>query len=349
MERILKVGLIGFGLGGKVFHAPMITAVPGLKLAKVVERRGKSSQELYPDVEVVTSIEELLVAPEIEVVVVATPSTYHYEAAKAALLAGKHVVVEKPFTTTTEEAGELIALAREKGLHLFPYQNRRWDGDFLTVRRILEQGIIGRLVEYEARWDRYTPQLQSSPWKELDAPGTGLLYDLGAHLIDQALCLFGRPQTVTGDLRSLRDGGQAVDYFDVTLGYEHVKVSLKSSRLARIQAPRFTLHGTLGSYIKYGIDPQEEMLKQGLTPLSPGWALEPEAGWGMLHTEKEGLGFQGKVATVTGGYEHFYQNVYDVIVHGTEQAVKAEEARDLIRVVELAYASRTSGTKVVWS
>lgn len=343
MEKVIQVGLIGYGFSGRAFQAPVLTSVPNLKLAKVVERSSSKSKERYPWVEIVRDMNDLFQDPAIELVVVATPSTNHYEVTKAALLAGKHVVVEKPFTATTAEADELVALAQERGLVLSVFHNRRWDGDFLTIKQMLANGWLGKLAECEFHWDGYAPR-PGGGWRETNEPGAGVFYDLGVHFLDQALCLFGMPKTIRGDIRIQREGGKIDDYFDVQLGYsDGLKVILKSSKLVREVGPRYILHGTNGSFVKHGIDPQERALIEGRTPAEPGWGAEPESQWGKINTEYNGLRVIGKVETIRGSYADYFQNVYDAIVGQAELIVKPEQARDAIRLIELAQQSSAEG------
>jgi scyllo-inositol 2-dehydrogenase (NADP+) len=339
MADEIGVGLVGYGMAARVFHAPVITSAEGLRLRKVVERRAEESRARYPWVEVVRDVDALLEDEEVELVVVTTPNVSHFELARRALLAGRHVVVEKPFTVTSDEAGRLAALARERGKVLSVHHNRRWDGDFLTVRKLLEGDLVGRLVEFESRFDRFRNRPRPGAWREEEGPGSGILYDLGPHLIDQALVLFGRPRAVTADVRTQREFARADDNFEITLDYEGLRVKLGAGMLARGESPRFVLRGTQGSFVKYGLDPQEEALKQGRTPDEPGWGEEPEGRWGALDTEAGGLRLKGRVQTVAGRYQAYYQNVADAVRGRAEPAVKPEEARDAIRVIELAFQS----------
>lgn len=339
MENPIRVGLIGYGMAGRVFHAPVITVVPQLKLSQVVERHGNASQQRYPWIKVVQDVDVLLNDPEIDLVVIATPNSSHFELAQQALAANKHVVVDKPITTTAKQAQQLIDLARQRNKVLSVYHNRRWDGDFQTVKRLLEAGYLGQLVEYEAHYDRFRPMLKPNAWREKEELGSGLLFDLGSHLIDQAQVLFGLPEAVTADIGVQREGGQAMDYFEVLLHYGRLRVRLKGGMLVRELGPHFILHGTAGSFVKYGMDPQEEALKQGESLLQPNWGMEPSAQWGLLNTEIGNLHFHGKIETVKGCYQAYYENVYDAIVHGADLAVKPEEARNTIRLIELAVES----------
>ncbi len=346
----MKVGLIGYGMAGRVFHAPVMAAVPYLRLAKVVERRGQTSRERYPAVEVVREATTLFEDEEIELVVVATPSASHFELARQALLAHKHVVVDKPFTLTAAHAQELIDLARQQNKIVSTFHNRRWDGDFQTVRQIVKQGCLGRLVEYESHFDRFRNYFSPErAWRETAGPGGGVLFDLGPHLIDQALVLFGLPLRITADIRSQRDAGKADDQFELILHYDGLKVTLKAGLLVRQPGPRFALHGTEGSFVKYGVDPQEEALKGGRSPREPDWGVEPETAWGTLNTQIGSLHFQGKIETVPGCYQSYYENVYQAIRGEAELLVKPEEARNTIRIIELAVQSNAEKRTVAFS
>ena len=270
MAEKIGVGIIGFGLAGRVFHAPFISAVPGLRLAGFVERRGNDAHRAYPDAKTVRTVDELLADAEIGLVVVATPNRTHYALAKQALQAGRHVVIDKPFAGSSAEAAELIDVAARNGVLVAPFHNRRWDGDFLTVKRILAGGSLGRLVTFESHFDRFRPVQREDTWKEASDPANGLLMDLGPHLIDQALALFGMPQTITASVRSDRDRTDIEDAFDICLGYaSHPGGGLlawcRSSMLACDASPRFLLHGTAGSFKKFGVDPQEPALVGGAT------------------------------------------------------------------------------------
>jgi len=251
---MLNVGLVGFGFAGKVFHAPVIRAVQGLRLTTIVQRHGAPDPS-YPDVDFVSSVEDLLIRP-LDVVVVATPNTSHHPIAKQCLLAGRHVVVDKPFTTTLAEARDLVELARETRRVLSVYQERRYTGDFVTTQNVLSDGVLGRVVSYEAHFDRFRPELRPGAWREQPLPGSGVWFDLGPHLFDQAVVLFGLPQAIGADIRIERDDAQTNDAFDVTLHYARMRAVLRASMLTAPMAPSFAVHGTKGSFIKYGLDPQ---------------------------------------------------------------------------------------------
>ncbi|HEV7396631.1 MAG TPA: oxidoreductase [Pyrinomonadaceae bacterium] len=339
MADQINVGLIGYGMAGRVFHAPVIQSVPELRLKKVVERHTNEAGKRYPWVEVVPDATALLQDEEIELVVVATPNASHFDLARQSLEAGKHVVVEKPFTTTSGQADALIDLASRQNKVIGIFQNRRWDGDFQTIKKILERKLLGRLVEYESQFNRFRNHPSPSAWKDEEGPGSGILFDLGSHLIDQALVLFGEPQMITADIRIQREFAKTADSFELILHYENLKVTLKAGMLVREQSPRFILHGTNGSFVKFGLDPQEDALKEGRTPSESDWGTEPKEQWGTLITQADGLDLEGQVKTLPGCYQCFYQNIADVISGRAELVVKPEEAKNTIRMIELAMES----------
>lgn len=345
-QSAIKVGLASYGMSGMVFHAPFLARTQGFQLTHILERSSEKSRQQFPDITIVRSFEALLEDASIDLVVVNTPNALHYDMTRQALLAGKHVVVEKPFTVTFEEAQSLIQLAKEKQLVLTVFQNRRWDGDFMIVQKIVGQELLGKLVDYEAHYDRYVTEIRSESWKETDLPGSGILYNLGSHMIDQALVLFGMPTAVTADIGARRKGSDVDDYYNIVMHYPELKVHLKSSYLVKELGPRYILHGTTGSFIKYGIDPQEEELKAGRFPEGDDWGKEPSTDWGKLNAQIEGLSYVGKVETLPGNYSIFYQNLYDAIRRGKPLAVKPEEAADVIRLIELAIKSNQESRTV---
>ncbi len=346
MDRIIKVGLSSYGMSGMVFHGPLLRIHPGFEVVKVLERTKNNAAAAYGNQVVVRNFNDLLAGKAIELIVVNTPDATHFELAKAALNAGKHVVLEKPFVQRVEQGEELIELARQKGLILTVFQNRRWDGDFLTVKKVIENQLLGRLVEFESHFDRYRNFIQPNTWKETSEAGTGIVYNLGSHLIDQALFLFGKPESVHADIRTMRTGGEVDDFFDIDLFYPHVKVKLKSSYLVREEGPRFILHGTEGSFLKWGLDPQEAALKAGQLPGNPGWGTEEEKDWGVLNTTSGGVHIKGRIETLAGNYPAFYANLYETLVNGAGPAVKAEEALLGMQVIEAALESSKKGIRV---
>lgn len=338
MTSPINVGLIGFGMAGQVFHAPLIHANPHLRLTHVVQRRGEQSRDRYPQAKVIRDVKDLLSDPSVSLVVVATPNYTHFEIAAQALEAGKHVVVDKPFTVTSADADQLIALSRNVNRVLSVFQNRRWDGDFLTVHRILDEKLLGRVVEFESRFDRFRPGLRPGAWREQALPGSGVLFDLGVHLIDQAVVLFGRPVAVSADLRRQRDSAAVIDSFDVRLEYPQLRATVKAGLLVCEPSPRFVLYGTEGSYLKFGLDPQEGALKRGATPDQNNWGEEPEDSWG-THSHCNRSVVRAKYPTLPGCYSEYYTNVYRAILGQAELAVKPEQAREVIGLIELAQQS----------
>ncbi len=339
MKDKIRTGLASYGMSGRVFHAPFLEANPDYILKTVLERTPKGSKEKYSRVNIVTSYEELLSDKNIDLIVVNTPDHTHYELVKNALNAGKHVIVEKPFVVEYSDGEELIKIAEEKNLVLSVFQNRRWDGDFLTVKKVIEDGLLGRLVEYEAHFDRYRNLINKNTWKEEEGKGTGVLYNLGSHLIDQALVLFGLPELVNANIRTFRDGGKVNDYFDIRFEYQNFRVILKSSYLVREPGPAYILNGTNGSFVKYGTDPQEEMLNKGVRPVGEKWAKERENFWGLLNTSINGKDVRERIKTLLGNYNKFYNNVYKAIMGDEELAVKPGDALDVIRIIRMAIES----------
>jgi scyllo-inositol 2-dehydrogenase (NADP+) len=342
---MIGVGLAGYGLGGSVFHAPLIQAEPGLRLHAVVTSRDEQVRRELPGVGVVGSAAELLEDPAVELVVVAAPNAVHHQLAGAALRAGRHVVVDKPFALSTADADELIGLAEATDRRLSVFHNRRWDSDFLTVRRCLEAGVLGDVSTFTSRYDRFRPVPKGS-WKEQDVPGSGVLWDLGPHLVDQALQLFGLPETVWADVGVQRPGVEAVDYLHLALGYGRLRVLLHAGMEVRDPGPRFEVHGDRGSFVKHGMDLQEQALRAGGRPGDPGWGSEPPDRHGTLTGEVAGLELRGRLESVPGDYGAFYAAMAAAIRGDGPVPVPAAEARDVIMVIELALASAREGRVV---
>jgi scyllo-inositol 2-dehydrogenase (NADP+) len=335
----LRVGLAGFGMAAKVMHAPFLATMPEYKLSSVLERHNNHSQEKYPFVEVVRDFNGLINNREIDLIVITTPNSTHFEYAKRALLAGKHVVLEKPFTITTEDAQSLIGISQKANRVLSVFQNRRYVCDFLTIKKILAEKLLGDIAEFEAHYDRFRVEAKPNAWREENIPGSGIFYDLGSHLIDQALFLFGIPKTITADLRLQRPHAKTIDYFDIWLDYGFMKATLKSGMLVREPGPRYMVHGTKGSYIKSGEDPQEELLKAGVLPNIPHWGEEPVENWGLLHTEIDGKIIKEKFPTLRGNYGLYYKNLFETIRNGMPLKEKPEHGFNTIRMVELGMES----------
>jgi len=337
-EPVLKIGVLSFGMSGKVFHCPLIHVTPGFAMTKIMQRTGSSALEIYPYAEIVRNADDIILDPSIDVVLVNTPDHTHYDYTRRSLEAGKHVVVEKPFVLDVKEGEELIALAKQKGKVLTVYQSRRWEGDFLTIRKIVEQQLLGRLVEYQAHFDRFRNFIRDS-WKEKPENHTGILFNLGSHLIDQALVLFGMPEAVFADIRKQRTGSLVDDLFDLNLFYPGLKVTLKGSYLVREAGPRFVLNGTEGSFVSQHTDPQEAALIDGRFPDEPGWGTQSEDKWGILNTSIGNLHYRGRVETLPGCYQAFYSLLYDTIVHGKPVAVDPQDSLRGIRIITAAHRS----------
>ena len=359
MTNEIQAGLIGFGFGGRIFHAPFLQATPGVNLAAIVQRRGDTAAAEYPSARILRSVDDLLADSSITLAVVCTPNASHFEVAKQCLLAGKNVAVDKPITATTAQAQELVSLAAERKLQLFAFHNRRWDGDFLTVKQVLASGELGRLVTFEGRWDRYRPVPRENTWKETADEGTGILFDLGPHLVDQALALFGRPDAVTGEVSVNRDNSAVDDAFLITLHYNSgpyrgLRARLSATVISADAAPRFLLHGTHGSFRKYGLDAQEAaLITGGLRPPLPDakdaplWLANPESEWGTLTTttdNREPIQLtMRRVPTLPGDYRNFYAAVRDALLGKPNHAVTGQDGLRTVRVLEMARESSISG------
>ncbi len=347
MAADIGVAVIGFGLAGRVFHAPFVSAVPGLRLEAIVQRRGDEAGRAYPGVRVLRSADEAMTDAAVQLVVVATPNDTHFDLAKQALEAGKHVVIDKPFAPTSAGARELIDLSVAKGLVLAPFHNRRWDGDFLTLKKILAAGVLGRVVTIESHFDRFRPVQRPGTWKESANGANGLLMDLGPHLVDQALALFGAPKAILASVRKDRDVTDIEDAFDITLEYERLRFYCRSTMLAAENAPRFLVHGTTGSFRKWGLDPQEPALVAGeKVPRMGGaevWLIEDESAWGetVIAPDPEAPERleRTRVKTEAGDYRGFYANVRDAVLGATELEVTAEDGFRVVKLLEMARES----------
>lgn len=338
----IRVGLIGYGYASRTFHAPLLAAVEGLRLVAVSTRGDPAEvRRDWPTVAVEPSAEALLARPDLDLVVIPTPNDTHHALARAALQAGHHVVVDKPFTVTLDEARELAALAQARGRLLSVFHNRRWDADFLTLRRLLEDGRLGRIVRFESRFDRYRPEVRTR-WREQPGSGTGLWYDLAPHLLDQALLLFGMPAAIAADLACQRDGAVVDDHFHATLRYgardPALRVVLSASLLAAAPGPRFAVHGTAGSYVKYGLDPQEDALKAGARPghgtdaLSQSYGVDPRLG--TLTCWQNGQAVPSPWPTLRGDYAAYYAQVRDALLGRGPNPVPPPQALQVMALLE---------------
>jgi len=334
----MRVGIAGFGMSARVFHAPFIDTDARFKLLKVYERSTEKAKDYYPDVLVVHQYEDLL-TDDIDLVIICTPNDLHYVMSKQALLSNKSVIVEKPMTITYSEAIELCELAKNKKLMFSVFQNRRWDGDFLTVKKLIEAGTLGDIVDYETRFSRYVLGKSSKIWKATGGFGINVLYDLGVHLIDQAITLFGFPKALYADLRKQRDDSGSIDYFQVILFYEFMQVKVFSSETAIGRFPNFAVWGKKGSFIKSGTDVQEQDLINGMKPNENGFGIDNPMNHGILTIYQDGEIHSQEIVTETGQYQKYFDNIYDVLVNKAELIVKPEVCAKVIRLLELATLS----------
>ena len=334
---MIQTAIIGYGLSGQIFHGALLETLPGFNLHTVVTSdpvKASLVKAQHPHAIIVSDPDPMLADDDINLVVVSTPNTHHHPLAKKALLSGKHVIVEKPFTITSEEAEDLIRTAADTGLMLTVYHNRRYDSDFLTLREIINSGELGELRLFESAYDRFRPAVNTGAWREKQLPGSGILYDLGAHLIDQTLSLFGLPISLYADVRSLR-GGSVDDHFEIIMNYPDMKATLTSRPLVKEPLPRFAVHGTKGSFVKYGLDVQEDDLKAGKRRHDHTWGAEPGSLWGALNTTTQ----RRIVPSLPGDYHAFYEAVYDHLTQGTPLPITARDGANVIRIIELALAS----------
>jgi len=358
----IQTAVVGVGLAGTVFHLPLLVALPDLFTVRtVVERNpqqeGGKARNFGISPRVARSFDEVLADPEIELVVIGTPNTTHFPFAKAALEAGKHVLVDKPITPTYKEAIDLLTLAKSKNLVLYAFQNRRWDSDFLTVRKLIQDGTLGYLTEFESHFDRYKPSLRVN-WREEDTPGSGLIYDLGPHLIDQALVLFGKPERVTAFLQNLRYLGNnnVDDNFTIFLHYSPqsrrphpITVILRAHPLSARQPQfRYSIKGTKGTFVKEGVDIQEDQLKEGkISVRDAAFGVEPEEIHGVLEVlQTDSTIVKTRVPSARGTFESLFRNLAAAIRDDKPLEVKWEEAASVIQIIELAKRSSLEGKTV---
>jgi predicted dehydrogenase len=343
MTSPIKTALCSFGMSGLVFHSPFLSINPGFNFYAVWERTKNEAQKKFSNVITYRSLEEMLADELVELVIVNTPNYTHYDYTKQALEAGKHVIVEKPFTATVEEAEELIALAKKQNKVLSVYQNRRYDSDYKTIKKVLDKKLLGEVVEAEFHFDRFREELSPKQHKEIPGPGTGVLYDLGAHIIDQALQLFGMPEKLFADIRIVRPVSKVDDYFEVLLYYPNLRVRLKASYSVREALPGYIIHGLKGSFIKAKTDVQEAMLQAGNMPGGKDWGTEPETEKGLLHTEIDGVEVRENIDSEQGNYDDYYSAIYEAIRNGQPLPVTAEEGKNVIRIIQTAFKSSEAG------
>lgn len=336
MADSIRVGLVGYGFAGKTFHAPLIAGTPGLELAAISSSDAQKVLADWPGMTVVGEPGQLFSDPSIDLVVIPTPNITHYPLAKQALLAGKHVVVDKPFTVNLQEARELEMLAKQQKRLLSVFHNRRWDSDFLTVKTLLSEGALGDVVQFESHYDRFRLEVRDR-WREKVGAGSGIWFDLGSHLLDQALQLFGKPQSLLADLCAMRQNSQTTDYFHAILYYSDKRIILHGSMVTAAETPRYVIHGTKGSYIKHGLDPQEDRLKAGERPPQADWGYDMRDG--VLTLVQDDMMAEQSLLTIPGNYPAYYAGIRDAINGDGENPVPASEAITVMELLELGQES----------
>ncbi|MCC8618572.1 oxidoreductase [Xanthomonas vesicatoria] len=345
MPKPFNLAVVGYGYVGHTFHAPLIASTPGLHLHSVVSSKLQQAQSDFPEVTVVADLDSALADPALDAVVLATPNQTHAPFALQALAAGKHVLVDKPFALDAAQARAMVAAAAAAGRVISVFQNRRWDADFLTVRRLIDEGQLGEVVEFHSHFDRYRPQVRDR-WRESDVPGAGLWYDLGPHLLDQALQLFGMPQAIGADLQRQRSQARSDDYFHVTLHYPRLRAILHAGSLVADNSLRFAVHGTRGSYLKHGLDTQEDQLRAGRRPGTVGWGVDPLPGT-LTRMDEEGRVHIHQPDNQAGDYRQCYAAFRDALAGTGPAPVDGADAVQLMHLLELAQHSATTG-QVQW-
>jgi predicted dehydrogenase len=328
---MIRVGVIGYGLSARAFHLPFIAASDLFELVAISSSRVDAVSAAYPGVATYDSAEELMRSADIDLIIIAAPNDVHYTLARKSLERGLHVVLEKPMVTSSVQAASLVELADRRSSMLSVFQNRRWDGDFLTLQRLVADNAVGDVRYFESHFDRFRPHVRER-WRETPGTGAGSWWDLGPHLVDQALCLFGMPEGLTARNRTTRDGAQVTDYFHVLLHYAGLDVVLHSSPFVAAPNIRFQLHGTAGSYVKYGYDPQEAQLRGGMSPVDVGYGIESPEHFGTLYRQSTSQ----RIETEAGCYQRYFQGIADAIQHGTEPPVRAADIVDVTKILELA-------------
>ncbi|TCP97820.1 putative dehydrogenase [Cricetibacter osteomyelitidis] len=344
MNKIINVGIAGFGMSARTFHAPFLHRDPRFQIKKVLERSTEKAKEKYDYVEIVRDFTALL-TNDIDLVIITTPNPTHYPMAKQAILAGKNVIVEKPLAITAKQASELALLAKQQNVTLSVYQNRRWDNGTLTVKQIVAKNLLGEIVDYEIRFDRYAKSKNVKAWKETGEQGVGLVYDLGVHLMDQVIDLFGKPTALYADVRYQHKSALNDDNFRITFYYPDKNVVMCAGKYSRENTPHVALHGKLGSYIKQTIDNQEALLIAGTEPAGD-WNVESDEHWGILHTEINDKIIRQKYPTITGNYQAYYDNIYDVLTNNGNLIVTAEQAAFVLSLIEKVYESAKCGVRI---
>jgi len=345
---MIDVGLIGFGLGGRCFHAPILQAVQGLHLTAIVQRTGDSAAQLYPDARIVRTVDDLLAIDSIQLIAISTPNETHFPLAKRCLEAGRNVVVDKPFTTTVAEAVKLLQLAKQKNLVLSVYHNRRFDADFQALRKTVAAGDLGRILRFESTYDRFRPTPKPNAWREIPGPGSGVLFDLAPHLIDQSITLLSTPEAVTADVRIERPGFSTNDAFDIFFHYpDGARVLLRATMMSAVPRPRLVVLGEKGSYLKREFDPLEPALRNGQIPTGPSWVVEKEENFGELTLIENSNTVTRKIPS-TGDWREFYANIRDAILHKAELFVTPQQILNVMVALELTLESNSQHRTIPW-
>jgi scyllo-inositol 2-dehydrogenase (NADP+) len=349
---MIKVGVIGYGYSAKTFHIPLIESSASLELVAINSSQTELVRIKYPRISIYENVQELITCANLELIIITAPNNVHFSLAKLCLENGINVVIEKPMVTTSLQAQELVKIAKERGLLLSVFHNRRWDGDFLTVKRLLKHNLLGSVRFFESHYDRFRPTVRQR-WREQPGLGAGIWFDLGAHLVDQAISLFGLPKALTARCLPLKEGSQTTDYFHVLLHYDNLEVVLHASSFSAAPNVRFRIEGTQGSYVKYGFDPQEAQLKMGITPDESLYGVETEENYGRLYSELSS-DVSGKinetiVETINGCYQQYYTEIAQAITLGGCNPVNPDDAVDVLRILELAEISNNSGKKMMIS
>jgi scyllo-inositol 2-dehydrogenase (NADP+) len=345
---MIDVGLIGFGLGGRCFHAPILQAVQGLHLTAIVQRTGDSAAQLYPGARIVRTVDDLLAIDSIQLIAISTPNETHFPLAKRCLEAGRNVVVDKPFTTTVAEAVELLQLAKQKNLVLSVYHNRRFDADFQALRKTIAAGDLGRILRFESTYDRFRPTPKPNAWREIPGPGSGVLFDLAPHLIDQSITLLSTPEAVTADVRIERPGFSTNDAFDIFFHYpDGARVLLRATMMSAVPRPRLVVLGEKGSYLKREFDPLEPALRNGQIPTGPSWVVEKEENFGELTLIENSSAVTRKIPSI-GDWREFYANIRDAILQKAELLVTPQQILNVMVALELTLESNSQHRTIPW-
>ncbi len=338
MKKI-NTAIVGFGLSGSTFHAPVFLSIPHFEFKYVVSSKPENIKLKYPNVKVISNFNDLLKLPDLDLIIITTPNKTHFSLAKLALQHGKNVVIDKPFVLTFDEGTELCQIARSKNLFLSVYQNRRWDNGYLTLKKCLSENLLGEIFNYEAYFDRFRPTVSETKWRDLEGEGTGLLYDLGSHLIDQAIELFGMPEEILADIEMQRNGAKAIDYFKLIFKYKKLRVTLGASSMMPLPRPVLSVHGTKGSFVKNGLDPQENDLRAGKTPLIPNWGEEMKEGGAFISLLKGDSLSESKIKCVPGSYQEYYEKVFQCLINKNQNPVDPLSSLNGIKLIEFALQS----------